>query len=72
MALEGVSLQTKWELQLVTDVTLHITFAEPAPRVYILLPALIKEMIAENASKLVLSRIVSECTNLINNALMLN
>ena len=55
-----MSLQAKWqiELQLVTDITLRIAFEEPA---------LIKEMIDENSSKLLLSRIMAECTNLINN-----
>ena len=46
------------KLQLMTEVTLYIAFEEPA---------LIKEMVAENASQLLLSRTMAECTDLINN-----
>ena len=41
-----------------TDITLHIAFKEPA---------LIKEMAAENTSQLLLSRMMVECTDLIDN-----
>ena len=50
-----------YKLQLVTDVTLHIALEEPA---------LIKEMMAENASQLLLSRLTVECTDLIGNMAM--
>ena len=52
-----ISKTADCKFQLVTDITLHIAFEEPA----------LKEMVAENTSQLLLTRTIAERINLINN-----